>query len=224
MVEEINLTINRSMDSYTYKLPFCNVNITLEGDKTDPQPEIEGNLPVTKQLIGNEISDMGEWVNATGTLSQLFITIASDGILKHGPDGNYYHLYANGIGNQNLFFIWTMQWYRLEFNEYYYNLFFNEPASTVELISIKDWDSFKLVYMNDLTWSTEKTHEWCLGYNKSTDTLYSSEIVLHQECEYYSSKCRAYIGYLNNTGQIINCGYLSVKNASSLIPSLKNVE
>lgn len=43
MVEEINLTVNRSMDSYTYKLPFCNINISLEGDKTD-QDKINANV------------------------------------------------------------------------------------------------------------------------------------------------------------------------------------
>ena len=157
MVEEINLTVNRSMDSYTYRLPYCNINISLEGNKTEPEPEIEGNLPVTKKLVGNEISDIGEWQDWTGTLSQLSVTVAGDGITKHDTDGKYYHIDANGIGNQKIFFTWWESWYRLEFpNEYYYNLFFNEPASTIELTHIKDWDSFQMVYMIDLTWSTEK--------------------------------------------------------------------
>ena len=67
MVEEIDLTVNRSMDSYTYKLPYCNINIELQGNETKPNKmniniinvkyDTEWNPPIPDRDNRNVVTD-----------------------------------------------------------------------------------------------------------------------------------------------------------------------
>lgn len=67
MVEEIDLTVNRSMDSYTYKLPYCNINIELQGNETEPNKmniniinvkyDTEWNPPIPDRDNRNVVTD-----------------------------------------------------------------------------------------------------------------------------------------------------------------------
>ena len=223
MVEEINITVNRSEDQITYQLPYQNINIFLEGEKIDPQPEIEGNLPFTKIQVGNTRVDFGEWQSTTTNIGNNRIRVTPSYVIRCANDGQTNELHGEGIGNDKIMFKPRTEYIQFEFDEYHYNLAFEGPPSTLTIKTIKDWDSFREVYMTDLTWSTEKTEQYCLGYDKSTDTLYSSDAIQGRTCEYYSSKLRAYIAYFETGGTLSKASNLILIGASEVIPSLKDI-
>lgn len=227
MVEEINLTVNRSMDFYTYKLPFCNVNITLEGSKTEPEPEIQGNLPFTKRVVGNELLDFGEWLSGGQSINgQLNAIRIKNGIIsRYSKSVPICHVTGEGLANYTLQIKSNDLMIYME--EYYWNLFWEEPTSTLEISKVKDNFSKDVIRFIDIIWTTTRPqYDEFLGYDKSTDTLYCSHLALNRNCEYYSDRriSSSHLYTAANEVTFDNVYETVIIGASNLIPALKNIE
>lgn len=228
MVEEINITVDRSEDQIVYQLPYQNINIFLEGEKVDPQPEIEGNLPFTKRIVGNELLDLGEWSSGgdSGFYNSLYIRFLNGRITRYSPSVPKRYVVGEGLASQ-AFKIISSDLQITTKTEYYWDLFWQEPVSTISVTKCTDDYSHTTIRFVDINWSkTRPNYRGYIGYDKSTDTFYGTNLALSRDCEYYSDREISSM-FLYTENEEITFRYIyvtTILHASNLIPALKNIE
>ena len=227
MVETYNITINRNQDNFIYSTPFFNMNITLEGEKSESQPEIEGNLPFTKRIVGNELLDLGTWTPGgdNGFYNSLYIRFQNGRITRYSPSVPKCYVEGEGLASQG-FKIISSQLDITTTTEYYWNLFWQEPMSTLTITKCTDNWSNTTIRFVDINWTkTRPNYRDYIGYDKSTDTYYGSNLASSRDCEYYSDReISSMFLYTENREITFRYVYVTkIVHASNLIPALKQI-